>query len=140
MADILIEICVDDAPGLAAAIAGGADRIELCAALALGGLTPSAGFRQHAASAPIPVYPMIRPRPGDFTFTDAEITLMEHDIVTARSLGLAGVVLGASHPDGTLDTNTLARLITAAGPLGLTLHRAFDLTPDPIAALDTAIS
>lgn len=140
MSDILIEVCVDDAACLAAAIAGGADRIELCAALALGGLTPSAGFMQFAATSPIPVFAMIRPRAGDFIFSEPEITQMMADITTARTAGLAGVVLGANMPDGTLDTATLQRLITAARPIGLTLHRAFDLVPDITAAIDTAVT
>lgn len=137
---MLIEVCVDDATGLAAAIEGGADRIELCTALPLGGLTPSAGLMALAAQSPIPVFAMIRPRAGDFVFMPNDITQMLTDIALARQHDLAGVVLGASHPDHTLDTQTLARLVTAAGPLGLTLHRAFDLTPDPFAAIDTAIA
>lgn len=134
-----LEICVDDAAGLAAAIQGGADRIELCSALALGGLTPTPGLMALAATAPIPVYAMIRPRPGDFVFSPADVATMETDIDTAKAAGLAGVVLGATHPDGSLDTAILERLTTRAAGLGLTLHRAFDLAPDFPAAIDTAI-
>lgn len=135
-----LEICVDDAAGLAAAIEGGADRIELCSALAVGGLTPTPGLMALAASAPIPVYAMIRPRPGDFVFSPADVATMETDIDTAKAAGLSGVVLGATHPDGSLDNVTLERLATRATGLGLTLHRAFDLAPDFPAAIDTAIA
>ena len=137
---MLIEVCVDDAAGLGAAIAGGADRIELCAALALGGLTPSAGFMTLAAQCPLPVFVMIRPRSGDFIFGTTDIAQMLTDIALAREIGLAGVVLGASLQGGSLDRITLASLIAAAGSLGKTLHRAFDLTPDPFAAIDPAIA
>lgn len=140
MPDRLLEICVDSAEGLAAAIAGGADRIELCSALSLGGLTPSAGFMKQAAEAPIPVFAMIRPRNGDFVFNAAEMSVMKHDINAAREAGLAGVVLGASNADSSLDTNTLATLLAAAAGLGTTLHRAIDLTPDMEEATDQAIA
>lgn len=138
----MLEICVDSAAGLAAAVAGGADRIELCSALALGGLTPTHSLMRAAADAPVPVYSMIRPRPGDFTFDAADIALMEADIADAAAAGLAGVVLGASHADGRLDAKCLRclREQTAALGLGATLHRAFDLAPDLEAALETAIA
>ncbi len=127
---ILLEVCVDDAEGLAAAVEGGADRIELCSALAVGGLTPSAGLMAIAGRAPVPAYAMIRPRPGDFVFGPVELDLMRRDIDAARAVGLAGVVLGASHPDGRLDARALGELTGHAAGLGLTLHRAFDLVPD----------
>ena len=139
MSDILIEVCVDDAAGLAAAIAGGADRVELCSALVLGGLSPSAGLMQLAAQCPVPVYAMIRPRAGDFVFSEPEARVMEADIDAARLAGLAGVVLGANLPDGRLDGALLARLTRRAAGLGLTLHRAFDLVPDLAAAIDLAV-
>lgn len=132
MADtpLLLEVCVDTAQGLAAAVAGGADRIELCSALDLGGLTPSPGLLRAAAASPVPVYAMVRPRAGHFIFDEAEIGLMLDDIDAVRAAGLAGVVLGASRPDGRLDTRTLERLLRRAGGLGATLHRAVDLCPD----------
>lgn len=138
MARVLIEVCVDSAEGLAEAVAGGADRIELCAALDLGGITPSAGLMQAAARCPVPVLAMIRPRAGDFVFSPAEVAIMLADIAAARAAGLAGVVLGASLPDGRLDDTVLARLTKAASGLDLTLHRAFDLVPDMAPALDLA--
>ncbi|APG82981.1 copper homeostasis protein CutC [Sinorhizobium americanum CCGM7] len=130
MSRVLLEVCVDDASGLAAAVEGGADRIELCSALAVGGLTPSAGLMALAARAPVPVYAMVRPRPGAFVFDAVELDIMRRDIDAARAAGLAGVVLGASQANGRLDAQTLAELTHHASGLGLTLHRAFDLVPD----------
>jgi copper homeostasis protein len=139
MARVLIEVCVDSAGGLAEAVAGGADRIELCAALDVGGLTPSAGLMQVAAQSPVPVLAMIRPRSGDFVFSPAEVAVMLADIAAARAAGLAGVVLGASLLGGGLDGATLGRLVKAASGLDLTLHRAFDLVPDMAPAIDLAV-
>lgn len=136
----LLEICVDTPDGLASAIAGGADRIELCAALELGGLTPSPGLIAAARSAPVPVFAMVRPRAGDFVFGPRERDAMLADIAAMRAVGLAGVVLGASRRDGTLDAETLGVLSESARGLGLTLHRAFDLAPDQEAALETAVA
>lgn len=135
-----LEVCVDDALGLAEAVAGGADRIELCAALSVGGLTPSAGLMELAAASGLPCYPMIRPRPGGFVFDRADVTVMCRDIRAARAAGLTGVVLGASLPDGRLDTAVLQDLIAEAQGLDLTLHRAIDLTPDPVEAVETALA
>ena len=140
MSAVTLEICIDGADGLIAAVAGGADRIELCSALALGGLTPSPGLMTLAARAPVPVYAMIRPRAGDFVFSPAEIDQMRREIDAAREAGLAGVVLGASEPGGALDEALLARLAAHAEGLGRTLHRAFDLVPDRAAALETAVA
>lgn len=135
---ILLEVCVDDPAGVAAARAGGADRLELCAALALGGLTPSPGLVRAAAEAGLPGMAMIRPRAGDFVWDAAEMRAMEAEIAAMRALGAAGVVIGANRPDGRLDAAALARLMAAAAGLDVTLHRAVDLAPDPVAAVDTA--
>lgn len=136
---LTLEVCVDSAEGLAVAVAGGADRIELCSALFLGGLTPSAGLIALAAKAPVPVMAMIRPRAGDFVWSEAEVGMMEAEIGAARAAGLAGVVLGASLPDGRLDPAALRRLVDAGAGMDLTLHRCFDLVPDMEEALETAI-
>ncbi len=136
---VLLEVCVDSAEGLEAAIDGGAQRIELCSALDLGGLTPSKGLMALAAKAPVPVYAMIRPRAGDFVFDAASRDVMLADIDAARESGLAGVVLGASLPDGRLDFDLLAVLAKRADGMGWTLHRAFDLAPDPSSALEQAV-
>jgi copper homeostasis protein len=136
---VLLEVCVDTAAGLAAAVRGGAGRIELCSSLELGGLTPSAGLMRLAAATGCPTYAMIRPRAGDFVFDAADLAVMLDDIDRARALGLHGVVLGASRPDGRLDTAMLGVLLDRAFGMGATLHRAFDVAPDQPAALETAV-
>lgn len=135
-----LEVCVDGADGATAAVAGGADRIELCSALELGGLTPSAGLMARAALLPVPVHALIRPRSGNFRYSSAEVATMLADIRAARKAGLAGVVIGAALADGRLDADTLARLRDAADAMSLTLHRVFDLVPDFAEAVDTAVT
>ncbi len=136
----VLEICVDNAEGLFSAIEGGADRIELCSALSVGGLTPSRGFMELAGRQAIPVYAMIRPRPGDFVFSPEEIAIMKADIDAARGAGLAGVVLGATSVDSSLDVATLRSLCRHAAGLDLTLHRAFDVVSDMEEALEIAVA
>lgn len=136
---ILLEVCVDSAEGLASAIEGGAGRIELCSALELGGLTPLPSLMRIAARAPIPVYAMIRPHAGPFIFDKADEEAMMIDIDAVRTAGLAGVVIGANRPDGTLDMPLIHRLKAHAAGLGSTLHRAFDLVPDADQALEQAV-
>ncbi|MBN8949661.1 MULTISPECIES: copper homeostasis protein CutC [unclassified Rhizobium] len=137
---MLLEVCVEDIAGLKAAVAGGGDRIELCSALPLGGLTPSAGLMAVAAKMPVPAYAIIRPRAGNFVYSADELDIMKRDIDAARSAGLPGVVLGASQPDGRLDVDTLTILAAHAQGLGKTLHRAFDLVPDVKEAVEVAVS
>jgi len=135
-----LEVCVADPISLAAAIEGGAERIELCSALEVGGLTPVPGLIALAAQAPMPVYALVRPRSGDFVFGPHDIDAMLRDIDAIRAAGLAGVVIGANRPDGTLDAPLLARLLEQAEGLGATLHRAMDLVPDFAEATETAIA
>ncbi|MEM1129333.1 MAG: copper homeostasis protein CutC [Pseudomonadota bacterium] len=135
-----LEVCVDSPEGLDAAIAGGADRIELCSALALGGLTPGPGLIAAAAACGTPCHAMIRPRDGDFVLRAGDLKAMRADVAAIRRAGLAGIVVGASLDNHALDDAALAALIDAGDGLEVTLHRAFDLTPDPFAALDLAIS
>ncbi|MBS1095677.1 copper homeostasis protein CutC [Gluconobacter wancherniae] len=138
-----LEVCVGSPESLLAACKGGADRIELCAALELGGLTPSPGLIAAASALPCPAYAMIRPRGGDFVFSETEEQVMRADIAACASARFCGVVLGASLPDGRLDAVMLGRLLDYANSCGIrhtTLHRAFDLVPDPYEALETAIS
>ncbi len=135
---IALEVCVDSARGLAAAIDGGASRVELCAALEVGGLTPSRGMMEFASQAAVPVYVLIRPRAGTFVYDDCDERIMAADIDAVRAAGLAGVVIGASKADGLLDLSILERLAARAEGLGITLHRAFDLVPDPFEALEQA--
>ncbi|MBP1844915.1 copper homeostasis protein [Rhizobium petrolearium] len=136
---VLLEVCVDSPEGLAAAVAGGANRVELCAALDVGGLTAPPGIMALAARVPIPVYAIIRPRAGNFIFDADNEAAMMTDIEAVRATGLAGVVIGASRPDMALDLPMLKRLMGCAEGLGVTLHRAFDLVPDPFEALEQAI-
>lgn len=134
----MLEIAVDDPEGLAAAVAAGADRIELCAALELGGLTPAPGLMAQAARVGVPVLAMVRPRPGGFIYSEQELAAMEDDIAAIRAAGLAGVVLGVTDAAGWPDADAIARLRAAAGPLEMVMHRAFDLAPEPLVALDRA--
>jgi copper homeostasis protein len=144
----MLEVCVDDIGGLGEALAGGAGRIELCSALSLGGLTPSAALISAAVRGPVPVHVLIRPRAGDFIYDAAEEPLIAADIGAAVEAGAAGVVIGASRADTRLDTSLLGRLVSIAHrgaerrgrPVALTLHRAFDLCADPIGALEAAIA
>ncbi|WBU59880.1 copper homeostasis protein CutC [Paracoccus albus] len=128
---ITLEICVDDEAGIRAAADGGADRIELCAALGVGGLTPSAGLMLLARRSSLPSMVMIRPRAGDFVWNRAERDAMLAEIAAVKAAGLAGVVIGASLPDGRLDTEAMTEMVRAAEGLDITLHRAIDLVPDP---------
>lgn len=137
---MILEVCVADPQSLVAAIAGGADRIELCSALELGGLTPLPGMLTLAAAAPVPVYAMVRPRPGDFIVDERDMDAMRCDIDAIRAAGLAGVVLGASRPDGSLDVPVLEQLLRHADGLGSTLHRAIDLVPDLAEATEAAVA
>jgi copper homeostasis protein CutC len=142
----MLEICVEDPAGLAEALAGGASRIELCSALPVGGLTPSAALISAATRAPVPVHVLVRPRAGDFVYDAAEQEVIAADIRAAVAAGAAGLVIGAGQADGLLDAPLLQSLVGVAReasgqrPLALTLHRVFDLCVDPIAALDTAIA
>lgn len=138
---ITIEVCIDNLESLPLAIQGGADRIELCSALRLGGLTPSTGLMQAAAqSSNIPVYAMIRPRQGDFVFEENDIHLMIADIEQAKLAGLDGIVIGVLTPQGDIDMPACKQLMKAAGPLGVTFHRAFDQCREPAKALEDIIS
>lgn len=141
---ILLEICVESAAGAAAAIAGGCDRIELCSALALGGLTPSAGLvaavLRVAAPAGVPVRAMVRPRAGGFDYDAAELALASADAAALIAAGVDGLVFGATD-GGRLTEQPLRKWIEALGSNapGLTLHRAIDTLDDPVAAVDVAV-
>lgn len=135
-----LEICTGDPVGIEAAIAGGADRIELCSGLAEGGLTPSIGAIRYAASRPITVNVLIRPRPGDFVYTREEIDMMVADIEAAVRCGADGIVVGALTPDGDVDMDACRQFIDAAQGHKVTFHRAFDVCRDPFKALEDVIS
>jgi copper homeostasis protein len=123
-----------------AAQEGGAQRIELTASLLEGGLTPSAGtIALTRAALNIDIIVMIRPRGGDFLYSDIEFDVMKHDIKVAKELGADGVVFGILTPNGEIDRPRMAELAQLARPMSITCHRAFDMVKDPYAALDTLL-
>jgi copper homeostasis protein len=134
-----LEVCVESFDDALIAAENGADRIEYCSALAVGGLTPTPGALARIGDIAVPCFVMIRPRPGNFVYSDGEIETMTREIALARDAGAQGVVFGASKDDGSLDGNALRLLCDAAGGMAKTLHRAFDITPDPFVALETAV-
>ncbi|QDY70898.1 copper homeostasis protein CutC [Qingshengfaniella alkalisoli] len=136
----LLEVCVDTYDDALAARDAGADRLELCSALGVGGLTPSIGLMRKTAGIGIPVFAMIRPRDGSFTYGPNDVQIMRDDIEAAKDAGLDGIVTGALTANGDLDETVLAKLLDHAAPLPVTLHRAFDLVRDPETALERAIA
>jgi copper homeostasis protein len=137
---MLIEVCVDTVESALAAQAGGADRIELCLALAEGGLTPTVGLLQEVRQrVSLPIMVMIRPRPADFCYSPEDFAVMRRDLLAAKELGADGVVLGLLQPDGTIDLDRSRELIQLAHPLPVTFHRAFDLTRDAGEALEQLV-
>ncbi len=129
----LLEVCVDSLSSARAAIAGGAHRLELCSALAIGGLTPSPILlEQIRAESDIPVRCLMRPRAGDFLYTKEELRQMAREMTLLRQAGASGFVIGCLTPDGDLDTNAMEPLLAAAEGLGLTLHRCIDVSRDPM--------
>ncbi|OKH87861.1 copper homeostasis protein CutC [Thalassospira sp. TSL5-1] len=134
-----LEVCVESFEDALIAAENGADRIEYCSALAVGGLTPTPGALARMRDIPVPCFAMIRPRPGHFVYSAGELETMTREIALARDAGAQGVVFGASKADGRLDGEALKLLCDAAGGLAKTLHRAFDITPDAFAALETAV-
>jgi len=136
----LIEICVEGIDGLLTAQAAGADRVELCASLIEGGVTPSLGTVRTALDlATIPFHVIVRPRGGDFLYSEAEFRSMLADVEALRDAGVAGVVVGCLKEDGTIDEDRMTALAKAAGPLNVTCHRAFDMTRDPFEALEALV-
>jgi copper homeostasis protein len=137
---IKVEICVGDVESGLAAEAGGAHRVELCDNLSVGGTTPSAGaIAACCQRLSIPVHVLIRPRAGDFVYSDLEMEVMRLDIQAAKDLGAAGVVLGVLKPDATIDGERTAELSALARPLAVTFHKAFDQVRSLLEALDRLI-
>jgi copper homeostasis protein len=136
----IIEIATTDFMTTAAAVAGGADRIELCAALTEGGTTPSYGTIKKCREAfAVQLFPIIRPRGGDFLYTDEEFEIIKLDILVCKDLGCDGVVIGMLKKDGTIPLKKTARLIECAYPMDVTFHRAFDRCKGPLEALEELI-
>lgn len=137
---VLVEACVDAIDAALEAARGGAGRIELCGELLQGGVTPSAGLIGAVRDrVRIPLFVLIRPRTGDFLYTSDERDVMRRDIAMAKSLGAAGVVLGALTVAGDVDGDATSELIAAARPMAVTFHRAFDFARDQDAALDALL-
>ena len=135
------EICANSVASCKAAQEGGADRVELCAGIPEGGTTPSYGMIATARkSISIGLNVIIRPRGGDFLYSEDEIQEMIEDIRTAKSLGADGLVFGCLRPDGSVDMEVMKRLMEEAGDTPVTFHRAFDHSSDPYQALEDIIS
>lgn len=140
MKELRFEICIDSVVGAIRARQAGAHRVELCAALSVGGITPSAAMIRHVrAECDLGLHVLIRPRGGGFHYDAGEWSVMEADIALAGEWGAEGVVIGGLREDGSVDTDRCARLIECARPMSVTFHRAFDVSPDPEAALDDLI-
>lgn len=129
----ILEVCVDSLASARAAIRGGADRLELCSALAVGGLTPYVTLlEQIREESDIPVRCLMRPRGGDFLYTAEEIDMMARQIKQLRKAGADGFVIGCLDAEGNLDKNAMAPLLAAAAGSGQTLHRCIDVSRDPV--------
>ena len=134
---VLVEVCVDSVASAMAAERGGAQRIELCSDLLEGGVTPSVGLLGVVRSKlSIAVHPIIRPRPGDFCYSEAEFESMVRDVEIAKSEGADGVVLGILEQEGNVDVARTRQLVELARPLSVTFHRAFDMSADLLRALE----
>ncbi len=137
---ILIEICVDNIESALVSQRGGADRIELCSSLSIGGVTPSKGMIEYAVShLRIPVNVLIRPRGGDFLYTNSEFNVIKSDIFTAKVAGAAGIVIGMLNSDGTVDSCRMKEVMEMCSPMTVTFHRAFDMVKEQFTALEQII-
>ncbi|MGD0009277.1 MAG: copper homeostasis protein CutC [Terriglobia bacterium] len=141
MQKILVEICCGSLQDALEAEGGGADRVELCSALFLGGLTPSLGTIMEAkARLKIPIMVMIRSRAGGFCYTEPEMAVMERDTVLAAQQGAEGMVFGILNADGSIDEERCRRMRKLIGARQAVFHRAFDVTPDPFRSLDQLVA
>ncbi|QTE29666.1 copper homeostasis protein CutC [Pengzhenrongella sicca] len=133
----VVEIAVQDVAGVRIAQAAGADRVELCVALAAtGGLTPPIGLIEVAVATGLPIHPLVRSRPGGFCYDGVELDVLVRDVRAAVRAGAAGVVVGALTPDWAVDVEAIRALVDAAGGAGVTFHRALDVVADARGALD----
>ncbi|MDD3796318.1 MAG: copper homeostasis protein CutC [Lachnospiraceae bacterium] len=140
MKEFTLEVCADSVESVLAAERGGASRIELCQNLVIGGTTPSPClFREIRNYSDIRIHILIRPRYGDFCYSDYEFAMMQEEIQMFRELGAQGVVIGILKPNGTLNTDQLKTLMEKARGMSVTLHRAFDVCADPFEAMEQAI-
>jgi len=135
-----LEICANSYQSAKNAQDAGAHRIELCSELSVGGITPSYGLlKQVVEELSLEVFVLIRPRSGDFTYTDVEFETLKKDIQLSKDLGCAGIVSGVLKDDNTLDLERTNELIALSKPLSFTFHRAFDCVPNPMQALEQLI-
>lgn len=135
---MLVEVCANSVESAINAERAGADRIELCSELAVGGITPSYGLLKTVKERiSIPIHVLMRPRSGDFTYSDAEYKVMLEDIALCRQMGVAGIVSGVLHTDFTLDIARTAALMEAAQGMKFTFHRAFDWVKNPKQTMET---
>ncbi|AEV30513.1 uncharacterized protein involved in copper resistance [Sphaerochaeta pleomorpha str. Grapes] len=140
MSKIQIEICLEDVQSVINAEKGGADRVELCSDLFEGGLTPTLGtFLVAQQNSKIPMQVMIRPRGGDFCYSDIEFSVMLKDIDIFKSHGATGIVFGILKADGEIDMERSREVVERAKPLSITFHRAFDMTKDGSSSLEKLI-
>ncbi|RYF99239.1 MAG: copper homeostasis protein CutC [Chitinophagaceae bacterium] len=136
----ILEVCAFNIQSCIAAENAGAYRVELCDNPVEGGTTPSYGtLKQARERIALKIYPIIRPRSGNYYYSDDEYAIIKHDIAIARELGCDGISVGAQNIDATINIEMMKRIVEWAGPLGVTCNRAFDGTPDPHAALDALI-
>lgn len=136
-----LEICAQSYTSAVTAQRGGADRIELCAALPLGGTTPSHGtIKLTRDYLQIPICVLIRPRGGDFLYSEAEMDEILHDIEFCKIIGIDGIVVGAQNQDATLNLQFMEQMKVIAGPMEVVCHRVFDQTPDPFEAMEHLIA
>lgn len=136
----VLEICVESVEHAVAAERGGAHRVELCSDLPSGGITPSAGLMQTARRyVRVPIHVLIRPRAGDFCYSDRELEIMRNDILAAKQFGMDGVVLGILHESTRVDVARTKALVEFAHPLPVTFHRAFDASENLEASLEEVI-
>ena len=137
---VVVEACVDAIDAALEAQLGGASRLELCGELLQGGVTPSAGLIAAVWDRiDIPLFVLVRPRTGDFLYSDDELDVMRRDIEQAKSLGVEGIAMGALTVDGDVDVERLRPLVELVRPMSVTFHRAFDLVREQASALDALI-
>lgn len=135
-----LEVSIEGVDGLLVAQENGADRVELCASVLEGGITPSIGMvREALRRARIPVFVIVRPRGGDFLYSEAEFESMRQDVMALKDLGVPGVVTGCLTAGGEVDEQRTAELLRLARPMSFTFHRAFDMVRDPVQALEALI-
>lgn len=141
MGKFVLEVCVDSVESALAAVRGGADRLELCSNLIIGGTTPSLQlFKEIRKYTNVPIHILMRPRFGDFCYSQAELSIMKKEIASFKEAGAEGIVIGVLDPNGDMDVTAMKELMDCAPGMHITLHRAFDMCRDPYETLEQAIS